>query len=212
MTSQRIPDETYTDRSHEQVVLGKLTPSVKEDNYCTVQWTNSWGCGIPLNASALRVGNTYTLETKGMNHVAGLIDETGEYLFRRSDQYFDEQHRKFVEDLNIKRQKELDENREKYQAREDALPEPFRSRMKKFHFKPAFELEGWGYELIICELAVVMLNNPGEDEKAAHDFASEHGMSGNQYGCARALATNAKMMGNVNNVPSGLAPLNEGKW
>lgn len=210
MTSERIPDETYTDRRHERVRLEKITRG--DGDYCTVQWANSWGCGLPLNASALRVGQSYTLETKGFNNVAGLADpQTDEYLFRRSDQYFEEEHRKFVEELNASREKELREHREEYQAREDALPEPFRSRMRKFHEKPAFELEGWGYELIICELAVVMMDNP-HDDGPADDFASKHGMSGNQFGCARALASYTKATGDVENVPSGLAPLNGGAW
>lgn len=202
MNRHKISDASYTDRNHEVITIKRVDPSTRGEEYCTVTTTNNSGFGVPLMHTALRVGGEYTLECKGFNSIAGLL-ENGNYLFRRTDEYFTRQHEEFQADHARRQRENLEKNRDDYRRRENLLSSPWKSRLARFHEDPTFELEGWGYELVICELGQLMASG---DEEAVQAYADREGVSGNQYGCAKALAERLNRE-DFHRVPAGLAPL-----
>lgn len=202
MRSIRIPDETYTDRSHEVIIIKKLEASSRKEDFCFVTTTSSTGFGLPLGMGALCVGSEYTLECRGFNHIAGLIED-GKYLFRHTDQHFEREHEEFVADIARERREGLEKNQYDYQRRENLLSSPWKNRLTRFHLDPTFKLEGWGYELVICELGQLMAAG---DQEAVDAYAKREGVSGNQYDFAKALA-NRLGTTDFDRTPAGLSPL-----
>lgn len=202
MYNFRLKDEpNYTNRALEIL-------TIKELGEGSVISTGGSGFGLEKEyLDQLTEGKTYLLECRNFNNIAGIVDlETSEYLFRRTDEYFEEQHRKFVEDLAIERRAELEKKRNDWQSRQDALPSPFRERLEMFHERSGdqFRLEGWGYELVICELATMYAGNASEKE--IDEYAHREGTSGNQHGTAKFLAQH-KDNPDFLRAPAGLAPL-----
>jgi len=74
-------------------------------------------------------------------------------------------------------------------------------------YHETFELEGWGYELVVCELAALYAKSNCADDETIDSYAREQGTSGNQHGIAKSLArahlAGASLAGTV----SALSPL-----
>lgn len=161
-----------------------------ETGSATVLTTDSTGFGVSAATAAfLNVGREFELETVNFSLITG-IRVDGQWVMRKSDQDLDEEHRALVERINRDRAERLEKNRENWQKRQDALPDWIRTRIEGFHQTggEGFALDGWGYELTICELAVLYLASGLEDDDTIDSFAHQHGTSGNQQDFAKALA------------------------
>lgn len=173
---------------------------VKAKGGGSITGTTGWTAGASEEVTALlNVGDPYILETKGFNTISGwLID--GKWYARKSDQDLEREHLAFIESSRRRWQEYADAHREEWREREAKLPEWIAQRIRAFHDNPEFESEpmGWGYELIVCELAV-MYAAIGEDilDKDAFSvidtdeikqFAADNGTSGTQHGFALGLA------------------------
>ena len=116
------------------------------------------------------------------------------------DEDLSDQHAEWLEDWNRQKAAILEENREEWQKAQDALPEWIRARLEHFHEKGGenFALEGWGYELVIAELAVAYADmgeaivgksiSEIEDSETVKAIAESQGTTGNQHSFALALA------------------------
>lgn len=134
-------------------------------------------------------GLTYTLETRNLSVVTGCrID--GEWVWRRSDEWLDDDHRVTVAGLNAERAERLRDQREDWEAREAKLPTWLRSRIELFRHRAGerFDLDGWAYELAVAELAVLYDESGLAESAAVTAYGREHGTSGNQHEIARLLA------------------------
>ena len=155
----------------------------------------------------IRVGEELWLETVKLTQITGLKDASG-WLFHLSDQDLADQAREFSEDLHRREVVRLEKNRQRYAAWEDGLPDWLKARIRRFRDAGGekFLLQGWGYELIICRLADLF--DRGLDTEA-EKLASDEGVSGNQWDCAKALAAGRACHGDgyAAAVPAGLAPL-----
>jgi len=155
----------------------------------------------------IRVGESLAIETVKLTQVTGLRDENG-WLFHLSDQDLADEARKFSEDLHRKDVIRLEKNRKKYAAQEEELPDWLRARIQRFRDAAGekFLLSGWGYELVICRLADLM--DRGLDSEA-EKLAGDEGASGNQWGCAKALAEGRREHGDdvAVRIPAGLSPI-----
>ena len=198
-------EETYTNRRTDTFTvkalhLGKETVAIST--------TGATGFIIPLTEDTrqIRVHGTYLLELKDFNDVGGILTMDGRYLMRRSDQYFERQREQHRVEAARRRRELLEANRDDWQARETSLPAWIRGRLERFHNAGGdyFAEEGWGYELTICELAVIYERNGLVDDDEVARFASLHGTSGNQHQCALALARNKDQAASL---PAGLSPL-----
>lgn len=155
--------------------------------------------GIPI------VGHTYELETVLGSTVTGL--RSGDFwLMRKTDQQLADEHNTMVVGFQDERRRTLESCRETWTEQEAALPDWLRERLSRFRTNGGerFDLDGWGYELMICRLAAVLADG---DEDAASALASESGASGNQWDCAKALASHHEGGADLTQFPAGLTPL-----
>jgi hypothetical protein len=179
--------DEYTNRSQKVVQIEKI-----EDG--AISWDDGWTFGgVPKDVlPQLRVGDYYVMETRNFSMVVGLaVYKAGDpvWLWRKTDAQLDQEHKEMVERHQQERQKRLEANREDWTRREAALPEPLRARLQRFRDSGGdFDAEGWGYELVICELAVLYADSNQEDSEAVMEFARREGTSGNQHDFAKALS------------------------
>lgn len=155
----------------------------------------------------IRVGDLLELETIQVTRIVGLRDANG-WLFRVTNEELAEEARQFDADMRRREVEELERNRKRYAEYEAGLPEWLRARIKRFRDAAGekFLLEGWGYELMICRLADLI--DQGREEEA-DQLACAEGASGNQWGCAKALAAGRAKEGDdfAVRVPAGLSPI-----
>lgn len=180
----------FTKRKLEKVVLKSI------DGQC-VQWAGSTGHSVPLHViPALVVGATYYLETYKFNDVGGIMQEDGLYLFHRTDEYFADRLAEYIAENKRKNLEWYEENKEDLVRRTNALSERYKARLMRFLSDPEkgeeFRKEGmgWGYELIICELAQLYERSGGAESDEIGAFAHDQGTSGNQHEVAKIWAKN----------------------
>lgn len=143
----------------------------------------------PEVASHLEDGKMFYQETSRANEITGWFVD-GQWLAHKSDEDLAEERRALLESFDRRNAEQLEKNRSDWQAREDQLPEWIKSRLTTFHETGGeyFELNGWGYELIVCELAALYRISNGEDTETIESYARLHGTTGNQHDCAKLLA------------------------
>jgi len=179
--------DTYTDRRLEIVTITGLGGGI--------HMSSGWTTG---HRDALRdrlvVGMEVGVETRNLSTITGWLLPGGEWVDRKTDADLNREHEEMVAGFARQRREEMDKHRADWQARTDALPDWVRTRIESFREKSGeqFELDGWGYEMVIAELAVLYVEqDPDADEPAdgpIMTYAREHGTSGNQHDFAKALA------------------------
>lgn len=197
--------EKYSNRHEEVVTVTR--------NDATGFHTKHWSWGGHKALTGIRPGQQLVIETVlGSRVVGARLPGADTWLFRKTTDELVREHEEMLEGFRRREREQLDANRNEWQRREDALPAWLRDRLKGFHQSGGenFELQGWGYELTICEIAILLLENDLDDDApAVMAYASEHGTTGNQHGMAMALARAhrqqpaASMSGTV----SALSPL-----
>ena len=174
----------FTRRHEEETTVRKVSDGV------WVTGENGWGFfPLPEHLARFEPGVAYVLETRNLSVVTGCrID--GEWLWRRSDEWLDDDHRVTVAGLNAERAERLRDQREDWEAREAKLPAWIRDRIELFRHRAGerFELDGWAYELTVAELAVLYDESGLAESAAVTAYGREHGTSGNQHDIARLLA------------------------
>ena len=148
--------------------------------------------------SLLNEGDPYILETSN-NTISGYIIN-GKWYDRKSDQDLKRQHEVVIKNSRERYNRYVEDHREEWLKREEALPDWLKVDMAKAHEDPEFEkdLMRWGYALMICELAAMYAKTGLENlEKDYWDvessdeiekFSQENGTSGNQHGVSMAMA------------------------
>ena len=162
----------------------------------TITADQGWSYSVPAeHIGRLAVGMRLTVETVLGSQVTGMAvvddnDHFADWLWLKTSAQLDREHDEKMEQQDRKWQEYLDANREDWQTREAALPSALRRRLERFRQNggDGFDRDGWGYELIICELAVLYEGSDGEDSEEVMAYANENGTSGNQHGYAKMLA------------------------
>lgn len=158
------------------------------------------------------VGERYLVQV-----VQGSLPVTvAKVFFHKTEEDLEAERQASIADSRRRHEEMLAENREDWLRRENALPHPLQKRLDNFRFKAGFHVfqrEGWGYELVVSELAVMYAETAGEysDEIRAYDTAE--GCSGNQHDYAKALAR--LLTADPDSVPetvAALAPLGVGNY
>lgn len=176
--------ENYTHRRVEEVAIREVTDD-------SVSYEGGTGHGMfDALKGKVKAGDTVLLETRGFSLITGIADADGVWFFRKSDEDLDREHAEFVADSKRRREEEWQKHKDDWAARTAQLPAWLRSRIEGFQKTGGhhFETDGWGYELTICELAVLYSASNGEDTDEIMDFARKHGTSGNQHDFAKAIA------------------------
>ncbi|MEG9248033.1 hypothetical protein V6S67_08045 [Arthrobacter sp. Soc17.1.1.1] len=196
--------ETFTDRHEKLVTIEKVT---HHGDGATLKMSDGWTMLSPVDSYHYAEGRQVVREMYGFNWIGGLrLPDSDSWIFHRSDEHFAQADADRRAKWDQEKRERLAENREDWQKREDALPEWLRSRLQRFHAAGGeeFELEGWGYELAICEIAVIYARNGGVDDDEINQYGRVHGTSGNQHDCAKALAAHQDEAARM---PAGLSPL-----
>jgi hypothetical protein len=215
---------TYSDRRLELVKIEKVQGGA-------LTWDNGFSLGIHAFPEEFRelvqVGTSFVMETIGFARVTGMAlvldrdrheptPNPGHWLWRLSDQDLEDQSRQRREEHLRTCQQQWEENHDDWAAREARLPDPLRRRLGRFRINGghAFEIEGWGYELIVSELAVLYATSNLEDSEEISAYAAAEGTSGNQHDFAKALAQGLiesnvfpEVADAIANARSALAPL-----
>ena len=123
-------------------------------------------------------------------HLAAWIAEDAPWLFHKSDQELEREHQEYLRKLHAEREQEWQEHQVDWRQRELALPMALQRRLARFRANGGhgFETDGWGYELMVCELAVLYRASGGEDDEQVMAFAEREGTTGNQHSFAQQLA------------------------
>lgn len=147
------------------------------------------GYAPPEVVAAMRAGQKVEVEIRGFNRITGWTID-GEYLWRKSEQDLDEEWRQYQERVAQERQERLDSKRAEWTAREARLPDWIKARLDSLRANSgeSFDEDGWGYELVVCELANMYdLSNLEETDWICR-YDEREGCSGNQHNFALALA------------------------
>jgi hypothetical protein len=181
---------TFTKRRLEKITIKRVDKG-------SLLTTDSTGFAVPEYViPEIKEGDTLYLELYKFNDIGGLMKPNGEYLFHRSDDYFIQRLAEFIAENKRKGEEMYHANKADYIRRTKDLPERYRNRLNRFLDDPksaeSFRKEpmGWGYELIICELAVQYEASGGEDNEDVMTIARHYGTSGNQHDVAKAWAAN----------------------
>ncbi|OCH80976.1 hypothetical protein [Gordonia sp. UCD-TK1] len=154
-------------------------------------------------------GDVFELETVNFSLITGLRDASGRWRFRMTNEQLAEQSRQQSQDFHNRKVVELEKHKAEWWAIEEALPDWLRARINRFRDAAGeqFLLDGWGYELAICQLAEAYASG----DQARVDVLDEQlGASGNQHDCARLLAElhrRGHSPQEIAQVPAGLAPI-----
>lgn len=184
-------EPTYTDRHLDVAQVKSLDDGV--------HFVSGWSFGpAEVQHAMFELWGTYLIETGRGNSITGAatIKQTPEgllvdqWLWHKSDQDLEREHAEWVAKLDAKREAELAANRDDWTRRQEALPGPLRRRLERFRTNGGhdFETTGWGYDLIVCELAVLYAASCQVDDDKVKEFAGREGTSGNQHDFAKALS------------------------
>lgn len=208
----------YTERDTEVVTVKKVSDGG------TVTWTNGWSFGgVPAeHRPLLIVGAEFLLESVGFSSITGMatIYRTRDgqavvdrWLWHHTDADREREHAEFVAAMNAEREESWQRNQLDWHQREAKLPSALRRRLDRFRINGGhdFEISGWGYELVISELAVLYAASGQQDTEAIDAYARNEGTSGNQHDCAKALSRilddDPEHEDAIANAVSGLTPL-----
>lgn len=173
---------TYTRREEKTGTVTRVSES-------SVTTDDGWTFLPPReHLNGISEGDRIVVETRDMARVTGCRHINGEWLWRYSDEWLDDDHEVFRAKNALDAATRLRDNRADWERREAALPYWVRARLLHFHAAAGrgFETDGWGYELAVAELAVIHAENASDD--AVKAYAAEHGTSWNQHQFARVLA------------------------
>ncbi len=158
---------------------------------------------------AFTPGDVFELETVNWSLITGLRDAAGRWRFRMTNEQLAERSRQQSQEFHNHKVVELEKHKAEWWAIEEALPDWLRARINRFRDAAGeeFLLDGWGYELVISQLAVVYAAGD-QDQVDALDV--QLGATGNQHDCARLLAElhrRGHSPDEIAQVPAGLAPI-----
>jgi hypothetical protein len=175
------------------------------------QWEGKDGPGCSITGEAwtaicsqeiydlLPEGKEFIQETRNFNWITGWVID-GKWYERKTDEELEAERAAQRFEWEERKRRQLEANREEWQRRQDALPEWVRSRLENFHERSGgkFAADGWGYELVVAELAVEYAKMGAgildkdvfsvEDTVEIKRISHEQGTSGNQHSMALALA------------------------
>ena len=175
---------TYTRREEKTGTVTRVSGS-------SVTTDDGWTFLPPReHLNSISEGARIVVETRDMARVTGCRRINGEWLWRYSDEWLDDDHAVFRAKSALDAATRLRDNRADWERREAALPYWVRARLLHFHAAAGrgFETDGWGYELAVAELAVLYDESGLAESAAVTAYGREHGTSGNQHDIARMLA------------------------
>ncbi len=209
----------YTERCLQAQWVQSRQPS--DDGSGVITGTSGWSAHCsPQVFALLPEGTPFAIETTNFSTVTGWLIE-GRWYDRKTDEDLDAEHAAWLESWQQEKRDLLARNRDDWQTREQLLPDWIRIRLHGFRDKGGerFDLEGWGYELAVAELAVayadlgevILDHTPSTIRQIESDtiehLAREQGTSGNQHAVALMLAQHHLRGESLAGTISALSPI-----
>lgn len=177
-----------------------------------VQMVNGFSWPGAIFPPDTKVGDRFVLQTTQ----ASIPVTVAKVYFHKTEEDLEADRQEFRRKMREDHQRTLDENREEWTRREEALSLPLRNRLDNFRAKAGienFNREGWGYELVVSELAAMYAANGGEDTEEVMQYSGREGASGNQHEYAKALVRLlSEEPEKVRDTIAALAPLGVGAY
>lgn len=197
LTPDQIRERSQDEAEHH--VITKVTDG--ETAYGCSAGLLGWGLDKEYGVEP-KEGDTVTLYGGGFGSSITGIDLNGVPVFYKTKAERDAEHKRWVEDLKIRRMKEFEENRDKLDKAYDEMPELFRVRLDRFRkADPNFRWEGEAYESFILVEAAKIADHFKDADKVMEwrrmsDYKAQIEMapfisdqhSGNTFGAAGAFA------------------------
>ena len=170
-----------------------------------VTYAEGWGCGVSADLGVEpKVGDTFcTYGHFGRPFHGQALN--GKLLWYKSEAEMQADHQAWVDDLNERRERDFERDRESLDAQYEALPWVLCKRIDRFRAaNPRFRIEHESYEMFVCTQAAALaewaegqespfnaievweaLDFDGQ-QSAVPAWSGDH--SGNTHGCAIGLA------------------------
>lgn len=208
-------------RRHENVIIEEI-----EDGAIKVKCEDDLGGWnynpAPEVLEKLAVGDLLDVQTIQGSRVVGiakLVDQDGQQvrqpLFWQSDDDIAADFERMRAEIDERQRRNLDAHLDTWVAQEKALPQWLRGRIQTFHDRGQglFELEGWGYELQVAQIAEALdalAELPEDSFSLPESFDAQpcmNGATGNQVSFALMLARAHRAGEDLTGTPSALAPI-----
>jgi len=191
-----------TDEEFEEYTLEHVTECGENGDSWDIEVDTGWHLQIEkAEGHTPEAGQVVRFYGKGIGYsVRGVDIEDFNYYYKTIKQH-DEEHKKYSEDLKVERKKSHEENKDKYKAQYDGLPDVVKKRMDRLiKESPDTRYEWESYELYILTEAVKIFNalkTPEAIEKFHKDTFEaqkkavpdlDEGHSGNTFGGASMFA------------------------
>lgn len=174
----------------------------KSDRGWTIEFDGAHCFFIPAESPVEpKPGMTMTHFGRGIGYEVRGVLLDGQCVYYRTEEEQKAKNKADTEARHAEQRAEFDKNKASIDARCDALPECFRERLDKFRANnPDFRWKYEGYELYVCEQAVVIadacktaegviaFSKLGWDEQKAKVPGLDGGHSGNTFAAACQLA------------------------
>lgn len=184
------------------------------DEYVTIRTTDNTGFSVPrtIRTEAMTPGTHWIIELRNGSMVTGIRGrhDPNDWLFHKTDEDLQREADEYTAETHRQNQERLEANRADWEAREAALPDWARQRLEHFRANGGlrFDRDGWGYELVACELAALYAGSAGEDTDEIDEIAEREGTTGNQHNFAKFFANYHNAVGvDEHKIPSALVPL-----
>lgn len=210
---------TYTGRHLEiGYVSGKEETLRQDGHYVTISTGGTaW---MPSEVSSLlEIGDPYAIELRQGSLVMGWV-VNGQWHKRKTDEELAEENRKYLAAEEQRKKDRHIAERAANAEHEASLPQWIATRLRTFRERAGerFEIEGWGYELAVADLAVLYARmdeealNPPQGERVQDsvevgEYARREGTSGNQHSVAILLARAHQAGHDLAGTVSALSPL-----
>jgi hypothetical protein len=202
-------EETFEGRREQSIVVKHYEFGKNLDT------TDGWGWTPPevVGMETIVAGDTLTVEMKG-SRITGVKAPGEDWIYHDSDQTLAQQMENFKALRRQSLEEQLREHQVEWYEREQALPEDLQDRIKFFRQNGGleFDIDGWSYELIVCELVVLYReadrneNGTPIDSEAVNEYARLHGTTGHQHETAKMMVIAQDAMTSVD-FPAALRPL-----
>lgn len=145
------------DREFETNIIKSFS---KEPHGHSLTFDNGWSFWMPECGFAPEVGQAAKLYGRGTGYTVRGLVVNDRVVFYRTEAEQEELHRKEQADREAKKRADYDAKASDYDARVNALPMPFKTRIKDFrNWKPeTWKYDFEPYELFACEQAVEIAN------------------------------------------------------
>ena len=180
--------------------VDEIKKVTEDGEYYYIDLKDFWSFSLSKEYKIVpEVGDIARVYIKNGSTVRGL-DLNGIYVFYKTDEQLEEEHRVWCESYNKEKQEQFEKEKSQLDLDYESLPDVFKKRIDRFRKNnPNFRVEYEVYEMFCCKEAIKIAGalKTSKEIQKFHDLPWEEqielvdidkGHSGNTFGCACVLA------------------------